>query len=193
MGAVTLATGLIVFAGLIGFAVVAIRCRNTPNPSVEALLRAGRALGGTVTRAPDGTFQLDAVVAGQSVHLGFLPVMSCGVPPELYAQVAVADHSSELDVHPRSTTPHPTHSATLADTPSGDIVFDEAYHVLSSSEHPVPSLIPPEARRLMVETGPVMVRMAEGQLEVRRAEPEIDAPTILNVARIAGLSARAYA
>ena len=150
--------------------------------------------GGTVTRAPDGTFQLDALVAGQSVHLGYHTVFQCGYRQELIAEVALPDHRSQLDVHPRGVTPHPTHGADLEDSPSGDLSFDEAYHVLSSSEQPVPGgFLPPEARRLMVETGPVMVRVADGRLEVRRSDSVIDAPTILNVARIAGLSARAYA
>ena len=187
-----------VFAVIILVAVAAgawmfLRCRNGQAPTIDAIRRAGRALGGTVTRAPDGTFQLDALVAGQSVHLGYQTIFQCGYRQELFAEVDLADHNSQLDVHPREATPHPEHGGNLEDTPSGDLPFDQAYHVLSSSEQPVPGIIPAEARQLMLETGPVIVRVSEGRLRVRRSDSVIDAPTILNVARIAGLSARAFA
>ena len=176
-----------------GLTVAAYLCRATQTPTIEALRRAGRALGGTVTRAPDGTFQLDALVAGQSVHLGYQMAFACGFKPEFFAEVALTDHMTELDVHPRTESPHPTHAVGLEEITSGDDVFDAQYHVLSSAEQQVLRLLPPEARRLMVETGPVVIRVSEGRLEVRRTDPMVDAPTILNLARIAGLSARAYA
>ena len=177
---------------LLGLAGAIYRCRQSQTPPIDALRRAARALGGTVTRAPDGTFQLDAFVAGQSVHLGYQTVFSCGVRRELYAEVVVDDHESQLDVHPRTSEPHPPHNAALTDTPSGDYSFDAAYHVLSSGDRPTPRLLPPEARQLMIDAGPVLVRVAAGRLEVRRPNADIDAPTVLNLARIAGLSARAY-
>ncbi|MEO1339244.1 MAG: hypothetical protein AAFV29_26625, partial [Myxococcota bacterium] len=60
-----------VILGLGTLLAVTCHMRADHGPLVDALRRAGRALGGTVTRAPDGTFQLDALVAGQTVHLGY--------------------------------------------------------------------------------------------------------------------------
>ena len=142
MGGTTVIAIVAVAVVVAAVAVLAWRCHAGHAPTIDALRRAGRALGGTVTRAPDGTFQLDALVAGQSVHLGYQTVFSCGYRQELFAEVALPDHTSQLDVHPRATAPHPEHAADLEDTPSGDLPFDEAYHVLSSSEHPVPEVIP---------------------------------------------------
>ena len=190
MVVVTLALG----AATMAVVLYLVLCRVAQTPLIDALRRAGRALGGTVTRAPDGTFQLDALVAGQSVHLGYQMVLACGIRPQLFAQVAVSDHTSQIDVHPRgsSSCEASTQNALEAeDHPSGDHIFDAAYQVRYTQTSPLP--IPPEARRLMVETGPVRVRLSDGQLEVRPAEPAFDAPTVLNVARIAGIYARAYA
>ncbi len=172
----------------------AARSRRPDQTSVvEALRRAAQALGGTVTRAPNGTFQLDALVAGQQVHIGYQLARLYTAPiPELYAEVDVPDHASQLDVHPKATPPHPDHPSTLNTDAVGDESFDAAYEVLSCADVPTPALLPPEARRLMVESGPVVVHLADGRLEVRRSTSMIDAPTVLNLARIAGLSARVY-
>jgi len=182
-----------VILGLGTLLAVTCHMRADHGPLVDALRRAGRALGGTVTRAPDGTFQLDALVAGQTVHLGYQLVFSCGYKPEIFAEVSVNDHASQLDVHPRDAHPQAEQAHELDDTPSGDDLFDDAYHVRSAPRHPGRQVLPPEAQRLMLETGPISIRVANGHLRVRRADASmIDAPTILNIARIAGLSARAY-